>query len=146
MALLLLLSLLSLGVLTLQIRATFKVHTNNDDFGSLRFEGGDLAVILGNGDTLILHSSVLKEASPFFNAGLSAKWTKGVESITIIDSGTKEAVPLFGYKLYLHDGIYSLHTKVRCCQLSYGWETNQGSRSLNRIIRGQPKSMSQNTA
>ena len=63
-------------------------------------------------DHLMLHSNVLKAASPFFDVGLNAQWTKGVGDKTVSDPTTGKEVHLFNYQLLFHDGIFSLHVKV----------------------------------
>jgi len=93
-------------------RATFKFQANNDDLDKLlRFEGGDVLVALGPHahDHLILHSSVLKAASPVFEAGLRGDWDT---SKMVSKPDAQQSVEVVRYSLVLHDGIFALQVKV----------------------------------
>lgn len=81
----------------------------------LRFEGGDTSIALGHDvdDHLLLHSEVLKAASPFFEAGMKACWNQEEEPKKISCPDGGEEVQIFRYALAVAKKVASLQVTVR---------------------------------
>ena len=108
--------------------ASLRVHSKPADLKKLLLlEGGDVILALGSdvNKHLLLHSNVLRSASPFFEASMKAFWNQVAELPEVTNPATGEKVKIFKYSLVRHDRVISLQKKVRC-----PWEYQVGTVSM----------------
>lgn len=82
----------------------------------LRLKDGDVIIALGpdEEDHLLLHSNILKAASPFFEANMKTCWSSDKLPAKIVDSSTGKETEVFRYRLEVSNRTATLQLKVRC--------------------------------